>query len=187
MISTADFRNGIVIIYKENLMELVEFQHVKPGKGPAFVRTKLRNVLTGRVLENTFRSGEKMEEVRLIEEKYQYLYTDGDLYHFMHTETYEQIEVSKEVLGDKAKWMKENIEVGLLFHGTKPISTSLPNTMEILITQCDPGLQGDRSSGGTKPATLETGVTVQVPLFVNEGETIKVDTRTGDYLERVSS
>jgi elongation factor P len=187
MISTADFRNGIVIDYKDQLMELVEFQHVKPGKGPAFVRTKLKNVLTGRVLENTFRSGERMEEVRLVEEKYQYLYTDGDLFHFMNNETYEQIEVSKDVLGDKAQWLKENTDVGLLFHGTNPISVSLPNTIELLITQCDPGLQGDRSSGGTKPATLETGVTVQVPLFVNEGESIKVDTRTGDYLERVSS
>ena len=187
MISTADFRNGMTIIISNNLMELVEFQHVKPGKGGAFVRTKLKNVLTGRVLEKTFRSGEKMEEARLEEHRYQYLYTDGDLFHFMNQEDYEQLAVSSEIVGEKKDWLKENDVVGLLFHGSDILSLSLPNTVELKITQSDPGVQGDRSSGGTKPATLETGVTVNVPLFVNESDTIKVDTRTGEYMERVSS
>lgn len=187
MISTADFRNGMTIIISDHLMELVEFQHVKPGKGGAFVRTKLKNVLTGRVLEKTFRSGEKMEEARLEEHRYQYLYTDGDLFHFMNQEDYEQLAVSGEIVGGKKDWLKENEVVGLLFHGSEIISLSLPNTVELKITQSDPGIQGDRSSGGTKPATLETGVTVNVPLFINESDTIKVDTRTGEYMERVSS
>lgn len=187
MISTADFRNGMTILISNNLMELVEFQHVKPGKGGAFVRTKLKNVLTGRVLEKTFRAGEKMEEVRLEEHRYQYLYSDGDLFHFMNQEDYEQLAVSSEVVGDKKNWLKENEEIGLLFNGSEILSLSLPNTVELKITKSDPGIQGDRSSGGTKPATLETGVTVNVPLFINENDTIKVDTRTGDYMERVSS
>ena len=184
MISTADFRTGMTLVIDNNLMELVEFQHVKPGKGGAFVRTKMRNVLSGRVLEKTFRAGERMEEARLIEEKYQYLYHDGDLYHFMHSETYEQMPVGSEIVAEATSWMKENQEVGLLFHDGKAIALNLPLNVELTITQCDPGLQGDRSTGGTKPATLETGATVQVPLFINEGETIKVDTRTGAYLER---
>ncbi len=183
-ISTADFRNGIVVEINNGLMELVEFQHVKPGKGGAFVRTKLKNVLTGRVLEKTFRSGERMEEVRLVEEKYQYLYDDGDLYYFMHPETFEQIEVSKDIVGDKKQWMKENMEVGLLFNDTTPISLNLPNIMELTVTKSDPGVQGDRAQGGTKPAQMESGVTIQVPLFINEGEVLKVDTRTGQYIER---
>lgn len=186
MISTADFRNGIVVIFKDQLMELVEFQHVKPGKGPAFVRTKLKNVLTGKVLDNTFRSGEKMEEVRLVEEQHQYLYNDGDIYHFMHNETFEQVGVNADVVGDKKQWLKENTNVGLLFHDGSVIAVNLPFTIVLEVTQTDPGVQGDRAQGGTKPATLETGVTVNVPLFINEGETIKVDTRTGDYLERAN-
>ena len=146
MISTADFRNGIVIVYKENLMELVDFQHVKPGKGPAFVRTKLKNVLTGRILENTFRSGEKMEEVRLTEETYQYLYTDGDIYYFMHNETYDQIEVGAGIVGDKKEYLKENNNVMLLFHGDIPIVLNLPNTIVLQISKTDPG---DSNSGDT--------------------------------------
>ena len=186
MISTADFRNGMTILQNGDLMEIVEFQHVKPGKGGAFVRTKLKNVLTGRVLEKTFRSGEKMEEVRLEEQTYQYLYFDGDLYHFMHKETYEQIAVGSDIVGDKSDWMKENEDVALLFHDNKVISVELPIFVHLTITKSDPGVQGDRSSGAVKPATLETGVTVQVPLFLNEGDVIKVDTRTGEYIERVS-
>ena len=183
-ISTADFRNGIVVEKNNSLMELVEFQHVKPGKGGAFVRTKLKNVLTGRVLEKTFRSGERMEEVRLIEEKYQYLYNDGDIYHFMHNETFEQIGVGKDIIGDKKQWMKENMDIALLFNGSTPISISLPNIMELTVAVSDPGVQGDRAQGGTKPAEMETGVSIQVPLFINEGEVLKVDTRTGQYIER---
>lgn len=174
----------MVVMLNNNLMELTEFQHVKPGKGGAFVRTKLKNVLTGRVLEKTFRSGERMEEVRLVEDKYEYLYTDGDIFHFMNKETYDQIEVGSAVIGDSKDWMTENMDVGLLFHDANVISISLPNTMVLKIAQADPGVQGDRAQGGTKPAQLETGVTVQVPLFVNKGESIKVDTRTRQYIER---
>jgi elongation factor P len=186
MISTADFRNGMVIVQNSNLMEIVEFQHVKPGKGGAFVRTKIRNVLTGRVLEKTFRAGEKMEEARLEENSYQYLYHDGDLWHFMDNETYEQIALGEDVVGEKQNWLKENLNVALVFYNGKAIAINIPNFVELLVTRCDPGIQGDRSSGGTKPATLETGVTIQVPLFVGEGETLKVDTRSGEYMERVS-
>lgn len=184
MISTADFRNGLVVIMDGDLMEIVDFQHVKPGKGGAFVRTKFKNVLTGRVLEKTFRSGEKMEEVRLEERTWQYLYNDGDLYHFMDPDSYEQIAVSADTVGDNKYWLKENNNVNLLFHDGKVLKLSLPITVTLEITQCDPGVQGDRATGGTKPATLETGATVQVPLFVNEGESIKIDTRTGEYIER---
>ena len=186
MISTADFRNGMVVIINDALMELVEFQHVKPGKGPAFVRTKLKNVLTGRVLEKTFRSGERMEEVRLKNEPYQYMYSDGELFHFMHRETYEQIPVGDEIIGDKKNWLKENLELDLLFNGSQVIRVEIPQTVTLLVTKSDPGVQGDRAQGGTKPAELETGAKVLVPLFLNEGDVIKVDTRTGEYLERVT-
>jgi elongation factor P len=187
MISTADFRNGMVVVHDENLMEIVEFQHVKPGKGGAFVRTKFKNVLTGRVLDKTFRAGERMEEARVEERTWQFLYTDGDLYHFMHPETYEQIAVGKEVVGDNQNWMVENESVNLLFHEGTVIKIAVPVAVQLEVTQCDPGLQGDRASGGTKPAVLQTGVTIQVPLFVNEGDVVKVDTRSGEYLERTST
>jgi len=185
MISTADFRNGMVIKQDHNLMEIVEFQHVKPGKGGAFVRTKLKNVMSGRVFEKTFRAGEKMEEARIEEVQYQYLYNDGDLFHFMHNETYEQVAVSAGVVGDNANWMKENMNSGLVFFEGKVIMVNTPNFVELEVTQCDPGVQGDRAQGGTKPATLETGVTIQAPLFINEGDVVKVDTRTSEYITRV--
>jgi elongation factor P len=185
MISTADFRNGVVVEMDNNLMEIVEFQHVKPGKGGAFVRTKFKNVLTGRVLEQTFRSGEKFEEARIEERPWQYLYNDGDLFHFMDNETFEQLAVSPKVIGDAAKWMKENNNVTLVFHRDNVISVKIPAHVVFLITKSDPGIQGDRSSGATKPATLETGANIQVPLFINEGDNVKVDTRTGAYVERV--
>lgn len=185
MISTADFRNGMVVVLDDELMEIVEFQHVKPGKGGAFVRTKFKNVLTGRVIEKTFRSGEKMEEARLESESYQYLYHDGDLYHFMHKDTYDQIAVGEDVVGDKNLWMKENTDVTLVFFKGKVINVETPIFVELKVTQCDPGVQGDRATGGTKPATLETGAVIQVPLFLSEGTVIKVDTRTGTYIERV--
>lgn len=187
MISTADFKNGVTLILDDALMEIVEFQHVKPGKGPAFVRTKLKNVLTGRTLEKTFRSGEKMEQARLVEEPHQYLYTDGDLFHFMHTQTYEQVAIGKDIVGEMKNWLKENEEVGLLFHGANPIKISLPISVQLEISKSDPGVQGDRAQGGTKPATLETGATIQVPLFLNKGDMVKIDTRTGEYMERVSN
>ena len=183
-ISTAEFRNGMVLLINDQLMEMVEFQHVKPGKGGAFVRTKMRNVITGRVLERTYRSGEKLEEVRLIQEPYQYLYSDGDFFHFMHPESFDQIAVTPEVVGDAKDYLKENDNVHLLFHETSPIRVDLPASVVLKITYTEPGVQGDRAQGGTKPATVETGATVQVPLFVNDGEVIRVDTRTGQYIER---
>jgi elongation factor P len=184
MISTAEFRNGLIIVQNNDLVEIVEFQHVKPGKGGAFVRTKLKNVLTGRVVEKTFRSGEKMEDARLETETYQYLYNDGDLYHFMHKVTFEQIEVGKSVVGDVSNWLKENSDAYLTFYQGRVMRVEVPIFLELKVTQSDPGVQGDRAQGGTKPATLETGVTIQVPLFINEGEVLKVDTRTGQYVER---
>jgi elongation factor P len=187
MATTADFRNGMVMKMENGLMQIVEFQHVKPGKGGAFVRTKLKNVITGRILEKTFRSGERVEDVKLESVEYQYLYREGDIFHFMDNETYEQLVVGADIIGDGAKWLKENTNVQLTFHEGKVILANIPLFAELTITQCDPGVQGDRAQGGTKPATLETGAVIQVPLFVGEGEKIKVDTRTGDYIERVSS
>jgi elongation factor P len=186
MISTADFRNGLVIIQDNQLFEMVEFQHVKPGKGPAFVRTKLKNVMTGRVIEKTFRSGEKMEDARLEEQHWQYLYNDGDLFYFMHPESYEQIEVGKDVVADSKDWLKENDKAILLFYEGRVMKVGVPISVVLTIAECEPGVQGDRAQGATKPATLETGVTIQVPLFVNEGDAIKVDTRTGQYIERAN-
>ena len=184
MISTADFRNGLVVESDKGLMEIVDFQHVKPGKGPAFVRTKFKNVLTGRVIEKTFRSGEKFEEARVEEQTWQYLYHDGGFYHFMDNKTFEQLEVGADVVGEQAQWMKDNSDMSLLFHNGRVIALKVPFFMELEITKSDPGVQGDRSSGGTKPATLETGAAIQVPLFLNEGDKVKVDTRTGEYIER---
>lgn len=187
MISTAEFRNGIVIILDGILFEMVEFQHVKPGKGPAFVRTRLKNVMNGRTIDKTFRAGEKMEDARLEEQHWQYLYNDGDLFYFMHPESYEQIEVGKDVVGDSKFWLKENDQAILLFYDGKVMKVGVPISVVLKITECEPGVQGDRAQGGTKPATLETGASIQVPLFVNEGESIKVDTRTGQYQERANN
>ncbi len=187
MISTADFRNGIVVILDGQLFEMVEFQHVKPGKGPAFVRTRLKNVMNGRTIDKTFRAGEKMEDARLEEQHWQYLYNDGDLFYFMHPESYEQIEVSKDVVGDSKSWLKENDQAILLFYEGTVMKVGVPISVVLTITECEPGVQGDRAQGATKPATLETGASIQVPLFVNEGDAIKVDTRTGQYQERANN
>jgi elongation factor P len=184
MISTADFRNGLVVELDGDLMEIVDFQHVKPGKGGAFVRTKFKNVLTGRVLEKTFRSGERFEEARVEDQTWQYLYTDGDLYHFMNNQTYEQVEVNADIVGEKSLWIKENMDCTLSFYKGKVISMEPPTFVELEVTRTDPGVQGDRASGGTKPATLESGATIQVPLYLEEGEIVKVDTRTGEYISR---
>jgi elongation factor P len=185
MADTSDFRNGFVLELEGQMYSISEFQHVKPGKGAAFVRTKLKNVETGRVVDKTFRAGEKVTEVRLETHTYQYLYNDGDLYTFMHAETFEQIALPKEALTDAIPYLKENDNVSMLMRGEKPVTVEVANHVELLITQCDPGVRGDTAQGGTKPATLETGLTVQVPLFVEEGETIRVDTRTGEYMNRV--
>jgi len=185
MISTADFRNGMVVELENDLLQIVEFQHVKPGKGGAFVRTKFKNLKSGRVLEKTFRSGERMEEARIEEEKYQYLYREEGLFHFMHTETFEQVIAGADVVGDVPKYIKENETVHLAFHKGRTIGVTIPLFVNLLVTQCDPGVQGDRATGGTKPATCETGLVIQVPLFLESGTKVKVDTRTGAYIERV--
>ena len=164
---------------------MVEFQHVKPGKGGAFVRTRLKNVKTGRVIDHTFRSGEKVEDVRLDRKTVQYLYRgDGDFI-FMDMNSYDQIHIMEEVVGQGANFMKEGMEVEVLFHGNIPLEVELPIFVELAVTKTDPGLKGDTASGGSKPATLETDTVIQVPLFLQEGEIVKVDTRTGSYVERV--
>ncbi len=184
MATTADIKNGLVIELDKQLFTIVEFLHVKPGKGGAFVRTKLKNVITGRVLDKTFRSGEKIEIVRLEDREMQYLYAEGDSFIFMDQETFDQINISGEVLGDNAKFMKEGEIIKVYLHEDKPIITELPNFINFKIVKCEPGLKGDTVSNVTKPATLETGAVVQVPLFIEEGEVIRVDIRTGQYLER---
>jgi elongation factor P len=186
MISTADFRNGTAILLDGNLYTIVEFQHVKPGKGVAFVRTRLKNVKTGAVTEKTFRSGEKFEDVRLERREMQYLYGDGDTFHLMDTETYEQISLSADQVKESALFLKENEIVSVLLADGDPVGMELPFFVTLRIVQTDPGIRGDTATGGSKPAVLETGGTVQVPLFVDVEETIKVDTRTGTYVERVS-
>lgn len=182
---TSDFRTGFVMRYRDALWSIVEFQHVKPGKGGAFVRTKLKNVETGKVVDETFRAGEKVEEVRLERRDYQYLYRDNDFLTFMSLDTYEQIHLPVEQVKDVALYLKESEKVILLLHDDRPLLVEPPYTVELKITQTDPGVRGDTAQGGTKPATLETGLVIQVPLFVEEGEVVKVDTRSGKYLGRV--
>ncbi len=185
MASTADFRNGMVIVFKNNLYEIVEFQHVKPGKGGAFVRTKLKNVRTGQVVDNTFRSGEKVEEVRIEKKKMEYLYNDGMNFVVMDPKTYAQIEINEELIGDKKYLMKENTEIALFQTEDEIIYIELPTTVNLEVVECEPGIKGNTVSNVTKSAKLETGLEVQVPMFVNNGDTLKIDTRTGKYLERV--
>ena len=184
-VDTSQFRNGLKIEFDGEPFVMVYFQHVKPGKGGAFVRTKVKNLRTGRVLEKTFRSGEKLEEADIEDRKMQYLYRDGDSIVFMDTTTYDQLPLSLEQVGSADKFLKENIEVAVTLYKGRPISIELPAFIEAEITQTDPGLKGDTASGATKPATLETGAVVQVPLFIKEGESVRVDTRTGEYVERV--
>jgi elongation factor P len=161
------------------------FQHVKPGKGGAFVRTKIKNLRTGRVLDKTFRSGEKVDEAEVEDKRMQFLYMDGEQLVFMDTSTYDQIPFSAEQVGDARKYLKENLDVDVLFWRGKPINIELPSFVEAVVSQTDPGMKGDTASGATKPATIETGAIVQVPLFIKEGEKIRVDTRSGEYVERV--
>ena len=188
MASTADFRNGMVLNIDGALWAIAYFQHVKPGKGGAFVRTKLKNVLTGAVVEKTYRSGEKVTDVRLERRPVSYSYTDGDIYYFMDANTFEMIPISGDLIGeDQLKYLKENLACEGLVHDEKVISVELPNFVELLITVCEPGAKGDTAQGATKPATLETGAVVQVPLFVNEGDLIKVDRREDKYMTRVSA
>ncbi len=184
MYSTSEFRNGLKIIYDNVPFEIVEFQHVKPGKGGAFVRTKIRNLITGRVLDPTFKSGDKVGKPDIEEKSMQYLYRDGEHYAFMDMASYEQTLVDPEVIGDSKQWMNENCECQVLFWDGKAIAIQLPNFVVLKIIQCEPGVKGDTATGATKPAVVEPGGTVYVPLFVNEGDSIKIDTRTVAYVER---
>lgn len=187
MASTADFRNGMVIELGGTLYSISYFQHVKPGKGGAFVRTKLKNVLTGAVIEKTFRAGEKVDEVRLVRRPVQYSYTDGQFYYFLDQESYEQIPLPASTIGeDQLVYLKENMECEALVRDDTPISVELPFFVELEVTQTEPGVRGDTAQGGTKPAKLETGASVLVPLFVEIGDVIKVDRRENKYLERVT-
>lgn len=186
MYSTADFRRGLKIELDGKPYIMVDFLHVKPGKGGAFVRTKLKSLITGAVLEKTFRSGEKVDRPDLEEKHMQYLYRDSDGFHFMDTDTYEQIFITQDHVGSSADFLSEGLELMVLYHDNIPISLELPTFVELPIARTEPGVKGDTASGGTKPARLSTGLTVQVPLFVNEGDILKIDTRTGEYIERVS-
>lgn len=185
MYSTSDFRNGLKILVDNTPYEIVYFQHVKPGKGGAFVRTKLRNLFNRSVVEKTFRASEKVGVPDVADVEMQFLYAD-DSFHFMNTETYDQLALTEEVVGEAAKYLKESSNITARIYNGKVIGVELPQFMELVVSRCDPGLRGDTVSGATKPATLETGATVQVPLFINEGDKLKVDTRTGSYIERVS-
>ena len=184
-VDTSQFRNGLKVEIDGEPYVMTYFQHVKPGKGGAFVRTKIKHLRTGRVLERTFRSGERLDEADVEEKKMQYLYQDGEQFIFMDQESYDQIPFTKEQIGDARKYLKENLDVDVVFWRGKPINIELPAFIQAVVTQTDPGIKGDTASGSTKPATIETGAVVQVPLFIKEGEKIRVDTRTGAYVERV--
>ena len=186
MATTNDLKNGLVLNIDGQLWTVVEFQHVKPGKGPAFVRTKLKAVLSGKVVDKTFNAGVKVETANVDKRDFQYLYRDGDDWVFMDTSSYEQIHVADSVVGDNAKWMLENQNAIVATHEGVPLYVELPASVELLITYTEPGLQGDRSTGGTKPATLETGAEIAVPLFIETNTKVKVDTRDGSYLGRVN-
>ena len=185
MISAGEFRNGVTFELEGNVFQIVEFQHVKPGKGAAFVRTKLKNVITGGVVEKTFRPTEKMPKAHIERKDYEYLYSDGDLYYFMDQESYEQMPLNGDQLGDSLKFVKENMVVKVLSYKGNVFGVEPPTFVELEVTETEPGFKGDTSTGATKPATLETGATIMVPLFVDQHDFIRVDTRTGEYMERV--
>ena len=188
MASTSDFRNGLTLVWNGDLWTIIEFQHVKPGKGGAFVRSKLKNVRTGRVLDNTFRAGEKVDTARVERRPHQYLYEDDLGLHFMNTETYEQISLPAESVEGR-EFIKEGGVIDILFHAETetPLTTEIPGNVELAITETDPGLKGDTATGATKPATLESGATINVPLFLNEGDVVRVNTSTGEYVTRVAT
>ena len=185
MISAGDFKNGITLEIDGNVMQILEFQHVKPGKGAAFVRTKLKNIINGGVVEKTFRPTEKFPQARIDRVEMQYLYSDGDLFHFMNMESYEQIALNDEVIGDALKFVKENETVKVCSYNGNVFTVEPPLFVELEVTDTEPGFKGDTAQGATKPATVETGAIVYVPLFVEPGDKLKIDTRTGDYLSRV--
>ena len=184
VISTSDFKTGMTLEIDGNLFQVVDFQHVKPGKGPAFVRSTLRNARTGAVIDKTWRAGEKTERAMIDKREMQYLYKDGASYVFMDNESYDQMNVTPESLGDAANYLVETSNAVMLMHGSEIIGVDMPASVELTITETEPGIQGDRVSGASKPATLETGLVVQVPLFIEQGERVKVDTRNGEYTGR---
>ena len=184
MISSNDFRNGTTIELDGDVFTVVEFQHVKPGKGSAFVRAKLKNVRTGAVFERTFNAGEKVPKAKIESREMQYLYVSGDEYTFMDMETYDQMTLAKDTLGEALNFLKENMVIDLEFHNGQVIGVELPNSVELQVIETDPGLKGDTAAGGTKPAKVETGYVVKVPLFINEGDRLIIDTRTGNYISR---
>ncbi|GAA4297500.1 elongation factor P [Anaerocolumna aminovalerica] len=185
MISAGDFRNGLTIELENNVYQVIEFQHVKPGKGAAFVRTKLRNIKNGGVIEKTFRPTEKCPQAHIERSDMQYLYSDGDLYYFMDVTTFDQIALNEEAIGDTLKFVKENDMVKMLSHNKQVFAIEPPLFVELVITETEPGFKGDTATGASKPAVVETGATVYVPLFVEQGDKISIDTRTGEYLKRV--
>ena len=187
MADTSDFRNGLVIDYRSNLFKIVEFLHVKPGKGGAFVRTKLKNVKTGQVIEETFRSGEKISIIRLEAQSFNYLYKDNDMYHFMNNETFEQISMDFSSVGESSKFLIENTETTIVFHGESPIEIRIPAHINLKVVDTDPGEKGNTAQGGSKPAKLETGISIQVPLFIQIGDIIRVDTKEKKYIERTKA
>ncbi|MAP66378.1 MAG: elongation factor P [Candidatus Marinimicrobia bacterium] len=185
MASTSDFRNGLIINHKNNLWKIIEFLHVKPGKGGAFVRTKLKNIKTGQVVDETFRAGEKIETVRIEAREFNYSYNDGQFYYFMDNETYDQISLNSEQLDDIKDFLIENTKTTIAFNGDEPIEVRIPQHMNLKVKQTDPGFKGDTAQGGTKPATLETDLVIQVPLFIEEGDVLRIDTKDKRYIERV--
>ena len=184
MISVNEFKNGLTIEVDGELWRVVEFQHVKPGKGSAFVRSKLKNLRTGAVQEKTFRAGEKVNQAQIDSKKMQYLYADGDNYVFMDTNTYEQLELPGSQIEEELKYMKENMVVSIIMFGTETLGVELPNTVDLEVKETEPGIKGDTSSGGSKPATMETGLVVQVPFFVSEGDVLTINTSDGTYISR---
>lgn len=184
MISTNDFKTGLTIELEGDVFTVVDFQHVKPGKGSAFVRSKLKNVRTGAVIEKTFNAGEKLPRARVDRRDMQYLYNDGESFNFMDNENYDQLTISRDQLGDAVKFLKENTNVHILLYQESVIGVELPNFVELEVTETSPGIKGDTASGGSKPATLETGAVVQVPFFIEVGDVLQIDTRTGNYLKR---
>ena len=187
MADTSDFRNGLIIKFKNDLYSIVEFQHVKPGKGGAFVRSTLKSMTTGKVIDNTFRAGEKVDVVKVERKKFQYLYKDGDLLVCMDNETYEQIHVPASLFGDGVNYLKESEEVEILFNGSEIVSVDTPIFVELKVTETEPGFKGNTATGALKPAKLETGASINVPLFIDVDDLLKVDTRTGEYVERIKS
>ena len=187
MYQTSDIRKGLKIEFDGEPYVCVEFQFVKPGKGNAFTRTKFKNMITGRVLEKTLKTGEVLKPANMEECDMVYLYTDGTVYHFMDTNTSDQVEISGELLGDSTNWLIEQLPVKVLFFNSRPVNIDLPNFVDLLITMCEPGVKGDTATGASKPATLSTGAIVNVPLFINDGETIRIDTRTGEYVGRAKT